>query len=95
MYFNQPHEMIEFFNNLEETNLFCIQNAQYSEEKYQELKIQSEEKKNELKLKYESLQEHKNALEKQFNELKSQIEKLKKKKEQNFSLDEKDTSNIK
>ncbi len=48
--------MIEFFNNLEETNLFCIQNAQYSEEKYQELKIQSELKKSELKHKYESLQ---------------------------------------
>lgn len=41
MYFKEPHEMIEFFNNLEETNLFCIQNAQYAEEKYQELKIQS------------------------------------------------------
>ena len=39
MYFKEPHEMIEFFNNLQETNLFCIQNAQYSEEKYQELKI--------------------------------------------------------
>ncbi len=59
--------MIEFFNNLEETNLFCIQNAQYSEEKYQELKIQSEEKKNELRHKYDSLQEHKRALEKQLN----------------------------
>lgn len=30
MYFQEPDEMIEFFNNLEETNLFCIQNAQYS-----------------------------------------------------------------
>lgn len=54
--------MIEFFNNLEETNLFCIQNAQYSEEKYQELKLQSQEKKNELQLKYSTLQEHKKTL---------------------------------
>lgn len=46
-------------------------------------------------MKYESLQEHKKSLEKQLNELDNQIRQLKKKKEQNFSLDEKDTSNIK
>jgi len=57
--------MIEFFNNLEETNLFCIQNSQYSEQKYQELKIQAEEKSNELKQKYSTLQQQRKSLEKQ------------------------------
>ena len=46
MYFKEPHELIEYFNNLEENNLFCIQNAQYAEQKYQELSIKSDERKN-------------------------------------------------
>ena len=33
--------MIEFFNNLEENNLFNIQNSHIAEQKYQELKIKS------------------------------------------------------
>lgn len=28
MYFKEAHELIEYFNNLEEANLFCIQNVQ-------------------------------------------------------------------
>lgn len=30
MIFKEPEQLIEFFNTLEETNLFCIQNAQYA-----------------------------------------------------------------
>ena len=41
MFFKDPKELIEYFNTLEEKNLFCIQNAQYAEQKYQELKVRS------------------------------------------------------
>lgn len=35
MYFKDPHQLIEYFNNLEEANLFCIQNVQIAEQKLQ------------------------------------------------------------
>ena len=35
MYFKEPAELIEFFNNLEENNLFNIQNSHIAEQKYQ------------------------------------------------------------
>lgn len=35
MYFKEPHELIEYFNNLEETNLFYIQNVQATDQKLQ------------------------------------------------------------
>lgn len=44
MYFKEPEELIEFFNNLEENNLFNIQNSHIAEQKYQELKQRSEER---------------------------------------------------
>lgn len=41
MYFKDASELIEFFNNLEESNLFNIQNSHIAEQKYQELKVRS------------------------------------------------------
>ncbi len=94
LYFKEPSELIEYFNNLEENNLFCIQNAQYAEEKYQEFKIRSEENKNTLNAKYRGHQEEKKQLEKQLADLETNIKYLKKKKEQNSDLDEKDNRDI-
>jgi hypothetical protein len=54
MYFKDASELIEFFNNLEESNLFNIQNSHIAEQKYQELKVRSEEKKNELRSAFEA-----------------------------------------
>lgn len=45
MYFKEPHELIEYFNNLEETNLFYIQNVQATDQKLQQLITKSEERK--------------------------------------------------
>lgn len=95
MYFKDASELIEFFNNLEESNLFNIQNSHIAEQKYQELKVRSEEKKNELKTAFESHREQKRQLEKQLVDLDNQIRQLRKKKEQNSLLDEKDNKDIK
>lgn len=35
MLFNQPDELIEYFNNLEEASLFCMQNVQIADQKLQ------------------------------------------------------------
>ena len=95
MYFKEPAELIEFFNNLEENNLFNIQNSHIAEQKYQELKQRSEERKTALKATYETHKEQKRQLERQVGELDNQIRQLKKKKEQNSLLDEKDNKDIK
>ena len=95
MYFKDASELIEFFNNLEESNLFNIQNSHIAEQKYQELKVRSEEKKNELKGAFESHREQKRQLEKQLADLDNQIRQLRRKKEQNSLLDEKDNKDIK
>lgn len=95
MYFKESSEIIEFFNNLEETNLFNIQNAHYAEQKYQELKVKSEQQRYQLHTTFEKDKEQKRQLEKQLSELDIQIKQLKKKKEQNSLLDEKDSKDIK
>lgn len=95
MYFKEASELIEYFNNLEENNLFNIQNSHIAEQKYQELKIRSEEKKKELHSTFELHKEQKRQLEKQLVDLDNQIKQLKKKKEQNSLLDEKDNKDIK
>jgi predicted nucleic acid-binding Zn-ribbon protein len=48
-----------------------------------------------LKIAYESHKEQKRQLEKQLADLKNQIDKLRKKKDQNSLLDEKDNKDIK
>ena len=95
MYFKEPSQLIEFFNNLEENNLFNIQNSHIAEQKYQELKIKAEEKKTELLATFETHKEQKKQLEKQLSDLDTQIRHLKKKKQQNSLLDEKDNKDIK
>lgn len=95
MYFKEPKELIEYFNNLEETNLFYIQNVQATDQKLQELIAKSEERKGELMNKYQSQLEQKKSLEKQLVELENQIKILKKKKEQNSVIDGKDNKDIK
>ncbi len=95
MYFKEPSELIEYFNNLEENNLFNIQNSHIAEQKFQELKIRSEQKKKELQSICQSHEEQKKQLDKQFIDLENQIKQLKKKKDQNSLLDEKDNKDIK
>lgn len=75
--------------------MFNIQNSHIAEQKYQELKIRSEEKKKELNATFELHKEQKRLLEKQLLDLDNQIKQLKKKKEQNSLLDEKDNKDIK
>lgn len=95
MYFKEPHELIEYFNNLEEANLFCIQNVQIADQKLQELVVKSEERKKELAAKCQAQLDQKKALEKQLSDLENQVKALRRKREQNSVLDEKDNKDIK
>lgn len=72
-----------------------MQNVQIADQKLQELVIRSDERKKQLTTKYQAQQDQKKALEKQIGELDNQIKALRKKKEQNSILDEKDNKDIK
>lgn len=95
MYFKEPAELIEFFNNLEESNLFNIQNSHIAEQKFQELRVRAEEKKAELKAAHEQHKEQRRQLERQLGEFEAQIDTLRRKKNQNSLIDEKDNKDIK
>ena len=56
MYFKQPQQLLEVFATLEERNLFLIQNAQETEEAFDELKTKFQETKNNMKLKTQELE---------------------------------------
>lgn len=67
MYFKSPEQLLQVFATLEERNLFLIQNAQETEEAFDELKYKFQETKNSMQLKTSQL-------ESSINEMKSKIE---------------------
>ena len=63
MYFKTPGQLLEVFTQLEEQNLFLIQNAQETEEQLEELRLKFKETKERMDAETESLQEQIAALE--------------------------------
>ena len=56
MYFKSPEQLLQVFATLEERNLFLIQNAQETEEAFDELKSKFQETKNSMQLKTSELE---------------------------------------
>lgn len=63
MYFTEPSQLLEIFTQLEEQNLFLIQNAQETEEQLEEIKVKFRETKKHLDGETSVLQEQINHLE--------------------------------
>lgn len=67
MYFQEPSQLLEIFSNLEESNLFLIQNSQQSEQALDDLKHQAAENEAEMKIKTDDLDNNINELMSQIN----------------------------
>eukprot|EP00742_Colponemidia_sp_Colp-10_P003580 GILJ01003812.1.p1 GENE.GILJ01003812.1~~GILJ01003812.1.p1 ORF type:complete len:531 (-),score=139.30 GILJ01003812.1:146-1708(-) len=68
MYFKHPHQLLDIFTQLEEQNLFLIQNSQETEQALEELKQSFEETKRKMDEKTRTLKDNIRDLEKQITE---------------------------
>lgn len=62
MYFNQPYQIAQIFSNMEEENLFLIQNAHEAEQSLDEMSSRFQEKKEGVQEKVDNMQEKINGL---------------------------------
>ncbi|CAK59698.1 unnamed protein product (macronuclear) [Paramecium tetraurelia] len=76
MYFKQPSQLVEIFNDLEERNLFLIQTTQDAEQNLEELKTKFNKIKKSLDDKVFTLQQNKEQLKKNYENVCQQIKTL-------------------
>jgi len=78
MFFTEPRQLLEIFTQLEEQNLFLIQNSQETEQALEELKQEFHSTQREMNRKSSSLRENIDALQSQIRDEESKSEELSK-----------------
>ncbi|CAD8119074.1 unnamed protein product [Paramecium sonneborni] len=73
MYFKQPSQLINIFNDLEERNLFLIQTAQETEQNLEEVKSKFQKLQHEKSIKIQQLHEQKETLKKKLDQMTQEL----------------------
>lgn len=94
MYFTKPQQLFDTFAELEEQNLFLIQNSQETEEALEELKSKLKERKDEMEPQSRSLEEQKQELEHAIEEENKRAESLAQLSQQTYASSSNDDSSL-